>query len=298
MSDYWFIGLGAIIALGASIFSYYEKTKENKISNKSNAFNNSTFIFITLGVIVGIISGVNSHYEKIKSDKEKKSSDSIALSSQNKLQEKSDLIIQIQKESKSETKNLNDSLGLAKQKIIMLQDEINQNIVGSTEPCYLDLNSGYDKKGSTVIINNSKLPVYDLSIYITDFIKVKQCKISKSPDYIMYDEPCFIQCTKMLFYPITRHGVISIQDEIFPESVDRGLFEIRLIYKVGVEYLEQLIYEKNGNNIVSIIRLLKKNGNIYKTIKIINPNNIPNIDFDKEFNLPLRTRGTSPIFWR
>ncbi len=65
----------------------------------------------------------------------KQRSDSLAVAAQIKLEEKSDYIIQVQEENKTETKRLNDSIVFTKNSIINLQQEtVNQITGGNSFP--------------------------------------------------------------------------------------------------------------------------------------------------------------------
>ncbi|MBI4810863.1 MAG: hypothetical protein HY800_05370, partial [Ignavibacteriales bacterium] len=122
--------IGSIIAIISTIISFLEKSKDNKSNGKSNSYNRYTFLAILTGIAIAFYSGYISVYDKIESD-------SLARKAQEELKIKSDMIIHIQEESKRETKSLNDSLSTAKSKIINLQTEINNNIIGGLEPCYI-----------------------------------------------------------------------------------------------------------------------------------------------------------------
>ncbi len=146
MNNLVILVIGIVITIICAAISFWEKRKDNQSDGKSDFYNISTFIAIVMGAIVAFYSGYSSLNDKIESD-------NLAAKSQKELQSKSDMIIQIQEENKQEVKNLNSSLTQANAKIIRLQTDINNNIVGSTDPCFIVFQTASDKKGYTVIVN-------------------------------------------------------------------------------------------------------------------------------------------------
>ncbi len=115
----------------------------------------------------------------------------------------------------------------------------------------------------------------------------------------MIDEPCYKKCTKILSYPLVRPGPIHLTDYSLPDTNDEWLYEIRFIYNRNIEYLEQLICKRNGNDINCLAQLMIARNNIYEFVKIVNPQKLDwKVDFDKVFNIPKSLRAFAPIFWR
>jgi hypothetical protein len=299
MSDYIIMAIGAIITAAGAIFSFLEKSKENKNDGKSNLYNLSTFIAIICGVLIALYSGIDSVFNKNESERERKASDSLAKKSQAELQLKSDMIIRLQEENKFETKLLNDSLTTAKSKIISLQTEINNNIIGSLEPCFIVFQTSSSRNGNSVIVNEGKLPILGIEIYITDFNEMMKCKQSPQEEYLIIDETCYNKCTKVFNYPLIKPGPSKLKDYSLPDSSDLFLFEIRFSYNRNIEYMEHLICKRQGNNINCLARLYVSKNNKYELIKIINPDKVDwKVDFEKLFDVPKTQRAFAPIFWR
>lgn len=300
MQDYFLLIIGALIIIIGSLISFNEKKKDNIDTKKSNKYNTRSFVIILLGICLTFYSGLISLNDKHISDNKRQKSDSLSLDFQNKLQAKSDYIIEIQKNNYDETKNLNGSLATAKDRIIYLQNEINNNITGSTKPCYIVFQTSGDIKGSTILINDSQLPIFNLDIRITDFSELLKCKNSKYENFITIDESCYNNCSFIASSELVRPGNLVIPEYSLPIDKDQGYLEIRFIYKTNVEYLEQLVFKREANNIRCKARLFKLVTGKYIFIKyIINPINLTwEVDFNKIFTLPLTERKFGPIYWR
>ena len=116
---------------------------------------------------------------------------------------------------------------------------------------------------------------------------------------IMFDESCWLNCTKVFNAELIRHGRTIMHDYNLPIEKDEGHLEIRFIYKLNMEYLEQIIYKRDESGIKYMARLYQLKGDKYKFLRYINPQKMNwEDDFDKIFNLPLKRRLFGPITWR
>jgi hypothetical protein len=300
MNNLVLLVVGIAITVISSVASFLERRKENRSGRKSDAYNRLTFVAILAGAIVSFSSGYSSLLQKAKSDRQREVSDSLSMASQRELQAKSDMIIHIQQEQKRQTDSLNASLSRANAKVISLQTQINENIVGGTDPCFIVFQTASDKKGYTVIVNEGKIPVVDVQMYLTDFSEMMKCKQSSREDYYVIDEPCYNKCTKVLGYPVIMPGPQHLEDYSLPDTGTGWLYEIRFIYsRNNTEYLEQLVCRRTGTKIECLARVFKARNNKYEVIKTINPENVDwNVDFDKLFNVPRTRRAFAPIYWR
>jgi len=297
MYDIYLLAIGSLFALVASYFSFREKKSVN--SKKGNGYNIVLFLVIIVGIVTTFLSGLNSLNEKKESDRERNLSDSLNIINQRQLQIKSDQIIKIQGENFDRIQKLNDSLSLAKNEIINLQKVINNNITGSSDPCYMVFQTSSDNKGYTIIINESNLPIFDLTIYISDFNELLKCKNSKFEDKVVFDEPCYKKCTEILRYDFVNAGNSNTSNYYLPLDKNEGALEIRFSYKSNIEYLEQLVFRRAGNNIKCKARLFRLKGYKYQFLKYIDQDKFNwKVNFDEIFNLPLTSRNYGPIYWR
>ncbi len=297
--DKWYLIFGSLIALVCSVLSLIEKSISNKKDKKSNKYNLIISLFLIGAVIITYFSGQNSLEDKKISDKKRHISDSLNEDYKLKLQNKSDKIIEIQNNNFKLTQKLNDSLINAKNLIINLQNRINNNIVGSKEPCYLVFQTTGEKKVKTILVKEGSLPIYSLSIYITDYKDLLKCKVSNREDKLVIDENCFYKCTSVLSFDLINADCSSIGDYSLPIDKEEGYLEIRFIYKMNVEYLEHLIYKREGSEIKCVANLYKLKGNKYEFVKYINPEKLNwKINFNEIFKLPLKPRYFMPIYWR
>jgi hypothetical protein len=199
----------------------------------------------------------------------------------------------------SEKKSLEEQNYKLSQALTETSLDLKRNIVGGEGPIYIDIGTSYDSSGYLVLYNKSNLPVSSVDIDISDFEKMSSCKISPRKDMLIIDAPCFRSCTVNFTLGSVMPGSTHVDGYYALPSKKFGTLEIRFMLRSGKEYLEQLVYVRHENAILTSGRLLILTGSHYKFLLDINTRNIPlKIDFDKVFNLPLTSRTQQPITWR
>ena len=293
---------GAIIAICAALISLIDKWK-NKTENKYLKTNITAILYFFIAFIGISMSYYSGYYAKV----EKRLTDSLHAKQEIELKLKNDSIKNLIILANSNVQTLSDSLN--NQKVKLEKDnynlsralseaglELKKKIIGSLDPCYISFRGSNEKNNSCVIVNTSSLPIYDLDIIITDFTKMMICKVSPRKDKFIIDEVCYKNCSKIISTSFLLPGNSQV-DYVLPDE-DFGKLEIRFIFKQGVEYLEQLIFRRYLNQIQTKGKLFLLRGNKYEFVLDINHEFKWDIDFKKEFNVPLTARYFMPIYWR
>lgn len=290
--------IGIILATISGIISLIDKWKNKTSANykKSNTIAICTFLLVIIGSIMTFSAGLKSQVEKAKSDSLTASKEKELRAINTAIKNKSDSILLLQAALRSGNDTLQNKISsLVKDNYVLSREltenslELRRNILGEGF-CILEFVGTENNTYNALLRNDNNTSLYNISILLTDYTKLKDCKTKSSATQFSIDYTCYFNSTKFIDFNELHSKTRRFIDFNFIASPNEAMrkFETKINLR-NASYVQQSIVFLVKGNCIQAIRLFQYEGGKYKLIKETKGFKDLDINWEKEF-LPIKNR--------